>query len=131
MRKMAQHCILTVDDDTGILRVLREILTRNGYDVVGAQDGAEALLRVRSRAGSRAFRVITMDLIMDRMDGVDTISVLQNESDAPILVVSAHLTDQTRADLAARGVTTVLDKPFNTEESLLAVSAAIASSEGK
>jgi len=68
---------------------------------------------------------------MDRMDGVDTISVLQNESDAPILVVSAHVTDQTRADLAARGVTTVLDKPFNTEELLLAVSAAIASSEGK
>jgi DNA-binding response OmpR family regulator len=124
---MAQHRILTVDDDTGILRVLREILTRNGYDVVGAQDGAEALLRVRSRA----FRLITMDLIMDRMDGVDTISVLQNESDAPILVVSAHLTDQTQADLAARGVTTVLDKPFNTEELLLAVSAAIASSEGK
>ena len=103
---MAQHCIQAVDDDTGILRVLREILTRNGYDVVGAQDGAEALLRVRSRAGSRAFRVITMDLIMDRMDGVDTISVLQNESDAPILVVSAHLTDRTvpgrRASCAAR-----------------------------
>ena len=58
MREMAQHRILTVDDDTGILRVLREILTRNGYDVVGAQDGAEALLRVRSRA----FRLITMDL---------------------------------------------------------------------
>jgi outer membrane protein TolC len=38
---------------------------------------------------------------MNRLDGVDIISVLQNEPDAPILIVSAHLTNQTRADLEA------------------------------
>jgi CheY-like chemotaxis protein len=42
-----------------------------------------------------------MDLMMNRIDGVDFISVLQNEPDAPILIVSAHLTNQTRADMEA------------------------------
>lgn len=122
---MAQHRILTVDDDAGIRRVLREILTRHGYDVSEAQDGAEALLRVRSTS----FSLITMDLMMDRMDGVDTIAVLQNESLSPILVISAHLTDQNRVDLRERGITAVLDKPFMAEELLAAVHRSISGQE--
>ena len=106
-----------VDDDAGVRRVIREILRRNGYAIEEAQDGAEALLHI----GKTRFDLVTMDLMMARMDGVDAISVLVNESQTPILVISAHLTEQNREELTSRGIKHLLEKPFTTDQLLEAV----------
>ena len=67
---MADAKILVVDDDPGIRRILRVILSRAGYSVSEARDGVEALQIV----SDHRYDLITMDLVMDRMDGVDEAS---------------------------------------------------------
>ena len=108
---MADAKILVVDDDPGVRRILHVILTRAGYNVSEARDGVEALQLV----SDHRFDLITMDLVMDRMDGVDAISVLLNETQTPFLVVSAHLNARNRQELLERGVTEWVDKPFSTK----------------
>ena len=124
---MAHMHILIVDDDAGVRRILGEMLKRAGYRVSEAQDGAEALHHI----AHQTFDLVTMDLVMGRMDGVDAISVLMNETTAPILVISAHLTEQNRQELADRGVTHWLDKPFTQAGLLSMVSAIVPSSDPK
>lgn len=111
---MADAKILVVDDDPGIRRILRMILTRAGYFVSEARDGVEAIQLV----SDHRYDLITMDLVMDRMDGVDAISVLLNETQTPLLVVSAHLNARNRQELLDRGVTEWVDKPFSTRHLL-------------
>lgn len=123
---MGETHILVVDDDFGVRRIIREILKRAGYRVTEAQDGAEALQSIRRQT----FQLVTMDLMMDRMDGVDTISVLSNEAEAPILVISAHLTDENREELTGRGVTNWLNKPFTQDELLCIVEKLLAERPG-
>ena len=98
---MADAKILVVDDDPGVRRILHVILTRAGYNVSEARDGVEALQLV----SDHGFDLITMDLVMDRMDGVDAISVLLTDTQTPFLVVSAHLNALNRQELLERGVT--------------------------
>ena len=119
---MADAHILVVDDDPGVRRILRKLLTRAGHSVSEARDGAEAL---QSTTNHR-YDLITMDLVMDRMDGVDAISVLLNETQMPILVVSAHLTARSRQELLARDVTEWVDKPFTNTHLLSAVERPVA-----
>ena len=111
---MADPKLLVVDDDAGVRRILREIFTRARYGVTEACDGAEALTRIRDQK----YDLITMDLEMGRMDGVNAISVLKNETDSPVLVLSVHLTEANKTELESRGIDAWLDKPFATAELL-------------
>jgi CheY-like chemotaxis protein len=114
--------ILTVDDDPSVRRILRQILERADYEVDDAQDGAEALQRIRTRK----YDLVTMDLVMNPMDGVDAVAILRNESTLPILVISAQLTPQNRSELGQGGVSSFLDKPFTAAELLDAVKSTLA-----
>ena len=64
--------ILIVDDDLNIRRVLRVLLERAGYRIEEAANGEEALLWCRRIP----FDLITMDMSMGKIDGVDTIAIL-------------------------------------------------------
>lgn len=112
-----------MDDDPSVRRILGEILKRAGYVVEVAQDGAEALLRIRAQT----YDLVTMDLVMNPMDGVDAVAILRNESSTPILAVSAQLTVQNRAELAKGGVNSFLDKPFTSGDLLSAVASTLES----
>ena len=101
--------ILIVDDDLAIRNVLRMIFQREGYRTEEAGDGAEALQKVQKNR----YDLITMDIDMGAMDGVDTLAVLRNETDTPVLVISAHLTEDIRLDLKNRQVHHLLTKPFS------------------
>ena len=108
---MAKH-ILIVDDDQNIRRVLRAIFTRLGHRVSEVSNGLEATQIVRRQT----FDLITMDMTMGQLDGIDAISILQNETDTPIVVISAHLTPNIHTDLEARGISVRLSKPFLVEQ---------------
>jgi CheY-like chemotaxis protein len=62
---MNQRSILIVDDEAHVIRVLRLVLEREGYQVEGAADGAEALEKMRMRRPE----VMVTDIQMDGMDG--------------------------------------------------------------
>jgi len=106
--------VLVVDDELEIRGTLRRILERAGYHVTEAGDGTEALQRIR---GHR-FDLVTMDMEMAQMDGVDAVSVIRSEAEVPIVVISAHLTEDVLADLRKRDVRHFLKKPFSVREVL-------------
>ena len=113
--------ILIVDDDPVIRQTLRAILQRAGYETAEAESGAEALQKVRADR----FDLVTMDIAMGSLDGVDTISVLRNEIDVPIVTVSAHLTEAIRTDLNDREVRHFVEKPFTLKEILSVIRQAL------
>ncbi|HVS33446.1 MAG TPA: diguanylate cyclase, partial [Thermoanaerobaculia bacterium] len=72
--------ILAVDDDPAYLRYLKLVLTRAGFDVELAADGAAAIERIRS--GSRV-DLLLIDLAMPGLDGIETVRHIQQESHLP------------------------------------------------
>lgn len=72
--------ILAVDDDPAYLRYLKYVLTRAGFDVELASDGAAAIERIRS-GGS--IDLLLIDLAMPGLDGIETVKHIQQESHLP------------------------------------------------
>jgi two-component system KDP operon response regulator KdpE len=113
--------ILIVDDDPGIRRALRAIFQHAGYQTTEAGNGVDALREVRRNR----YDLITMDMSMADMDGVDAISILRGETAAPIVAISAHLTEDIRSDLRNREVHHFLEKPFTLNNVLAVVHQAL------
>ncbi|MBT4496528.1 MAG: response regulator [Gemmatimonadetes bacterium] len=114
--------VLVVDDELEIRRTLRRILERAGIQVTEASNGAEALQHIRTHR----YDLVTMDMEMAQMDGVDAVSVIRSEVDTPVLVISAYLTEGVLADLRARDVHHFLRKPFSVNQVLELVEKAMA-----
>lgn len=107
---MTAAFILVVDDDQDIRETVVEVLADEGYEVIGASDGAEAL-RVM-RAASSLPALIFLDLMMPGMSGADFLVAQRADPAlvaAPVVLISAD------ADLAVKaanlGVTEFLRKP--------------------
>jgi two-component system, chemotaxis family, chemotaxis protein CheY len=67
--------ILVIDDDQGMRDMLKDLLTRKGYEVDTAVDGIEGLRRLRKNTGS----LVITDLIMPEKEGVETILEIQQD----------------------------------------------------
>ena len=117
--------ILVVDDDSEIRRVIQILLGRAGYETDGACNGVEALEKLRNST----YDLITMDMVMDKLDGIDTISIIQGEINSPIIAISAHLRPDIMEDLRKRKVDLFLSKPFTTPQLLTVVKEALCEPE--
>jgi two-component system response regulator MprA len=107
--------VLVVDDDKAVRDSLRRSLEFNGYDVVLASDGAEALAGISSAAPD----VVVMDVMMPRLDGIETTKALrQAGNDLPILVLTARDAVGDRVDGLDAGADDYLTKPFALQELL-------------
>ncbi len=83
--------ILVVDDDLGILRTLSEILEGDGCRVDTAEDGVEAVERVKTSP----FDLVLTDVVMPRMDGFDLFTHLRETNpDLPVLMMTAFTYDK-------------------------------------
>ena len=113
--------ILIVDDEPAIRRLLRNTLERAGYTVVDAIDAREAMLRAVADEPD----AILLDLGLPDADGLGLIPRLHAQGDAPILVVSAR--DATDEKVAALdlGAEDYVTKPFDTQELLARLRAAL------
>jgi two-component system chemotaxis response regulator CheY len=107
-------CVLVVDDDPDILATVEQILEIEGYAVLSARNGAEALSVLESHRPD----VIILDLMMPVMDGWEFRRRLNGHpaSDTPIIVVSAD------RDIARKAATIQADgyiaKPFDLDDLL-------------
>ena len=113
--------VLVVDDDYDIREALSDVLASEGYSVVTAADGGEALERLR---GGIRPDVMLLDLMMPRVSGVEVIDALRKDESLrqiPVVVCSANR-GYGADDL---GVHDVLRKPVGVEELLEAVARAI------
>jgi len=104
--------ILVVEDDAATGRLLSKILIAAGYDVVLAETGAAARVRLDERAPD----LILLDLILPDIDGLLLTVTLKQLTQAPIVVCSGR-GGQVDQVLAARlGVVAFLVKPFNVDD---------------
>lgn len=113
--------ILVIDDETQIRELLRTTLVRAGYGVVEAANAREAL----NAAQIDRPDLVLLDLGLPDRDGLELVTALCSNTRAPVLIVSAR--DQTEQKVAALdlGASDFVSKPFDTEELLARVRAAL------
>ncbi len=113
--------ILVVDDEISIRRLLRAALERASYKVLEAQTGAEALRIVAEDDPA----VILLDLGLPDRDGLELVPLIRKQGTGSVLIVSAR--DATEEKVAALdlGAADYVTKPFDTEELLARVRAAM------
>ena len=113
--------ILIIDDEPGVLQVLREILEGVGHSVTEARDGEAAL---RQFEGKPADLVVT-DIFMPGMDGIELmVNIRKTLPDARVLAMSGGgllSRDQALSDAVLLGADHILEKPFSKDEVLEAV----------
>jgi len=112
--------ILIVDDSATIRRSAESMLNAEGYDVVTAEDGFEALSMVARHNPDLIF----VDIMMPRLDGYQTCAIIKNNSQyrsTPVVMLTSKdgLFDQARGRVV--GSDLYLTKPFTKEELLSAV----------
>jgi CheY-like chemotaxis protein len=118
--------VLVVDDDPGVLQLVRVTLERAGYRVQAARDGEEAL-RSFAAAASDPFRLVVSDLSMPRVDGVElALRLRRRDRHVPVLFLSGQTSvGRLPPDLPGRPID-LLSKPFRPEGLLRAVRSALA-----
>lgn len=110
--------ILVVDDEQPVRESLRRSLRFNGYDVLTANDGLEAVEAVRSENPE----LLILDVMMPNMDGLEVCRTLRGEGwDRPILVLTARDGVSDRVAGLDAGADDYLPKPFALEELLARV----------
>ena len=111
--------ILAADDDPQILRLITRNLQLEGYDVVGAADGQQALDHIEASM----FDLVLLDVMMPKLDGYTVCQRVREFSSVPIIIVTARGQDQEKIHGLDLGADDYLTKPFSVEELLARVRA--------
>ena len=118
---MIENRILVVDDEKDIRDIVKILLEREGYTVMCAENGAEAVSIVSAQ--EHCFRLIIMDIIMPVMDGTQAAEEIRKLTDCPILFLTAKSSDDDKICAYTAGGDDYLSKPFSRVELLLRVHA--------
>jgi two-component system alkaline phosphatase synthesis response regulator PhoP len=109
---MSGKSVLVVDDDTKIVELVKLYLNRDGYKVITAYDGLEALSIARNAHPD----LIVLDLMLPGMNGLDVCRTLRTESDVPIIMLTAKTTDEDKLTGLGLGADDYVTKPFSPRE---------------
>lgn len=110
--------ILIVDDDMHIGNMLEEILVKEGYEVLRAYSGTEALLMLSSHKPN----LILLDLMLPGLTGEE---VLPKVRGIPVIVMSAKVEVEHKVELLLGGAVDYVTKPFDTKELLARITVAL------
>src|SRR5216110_3051897 len=113
--------VLVVDDEPQITRVLRTVLSSQGYQVRTAAEGESALANFKEW---RPELVIT-DLYMPHMDGVELCKRIRAMSNVPIIVLSVKGEERSKVEALDSGADDYVTKPFGIDELMARVRAAL------
>jgi two-component system KDP operon response regulator KdpE len=113
--------VLVVDDEPQILRALRVLLRDEGYEVLGAETGSEAL----DQAALRTPQAAIVDLMLPDIDGVEVTRRLREWSEMPILVLSAIGEEEQKVLALQAGADDYIEKPFGSRELVARLQAAL------
>lgn len=113
--------ILIVEDDRNLLDTIKYNLQKEGYKVVTAGDGAEAIAIARLEKPS----LIILDIMLPKMDGFEVCRILRKETSTPIIMLTAK-TDETDKIVGLEiGADDYISKPFSLRELLARVRAVL------
>ncbi|PYR57401.1 MAG: DNA-binding response regulator [Acidobacteria bacterium] len=117
--------VLVVDDEPQITRVLRTVLTSQGYQVQTAGEGQAALANFNEWHPE----LVITDLFMPRMDGLELCKRIRAVSGVPIIVLSVKGEERAKVEALDSGADDYVTKPFGTDELLARVRAALRRSQ--
>lgn len=109
--KKSEYRVLVVDDDEEFVGAVKELLQRNGYGVVTAYSGKEALEKAGTLPG---IQLALLDLVMPMMDGFTLLEKLKETvADITVIIVTGQGTVQTAVEAIKRGAADFITKPFD------------------
>ena len=104
--------ILVVDDEPRIAEICRDYLQRAGFKVLSAANGADALTLARTKRPD----LIVLDLGLPKMDGLDVTRALRQQSNVPIIMLTARVDESDKLVGLELGADDYLTKPFSPRE---------------
>ncbi|MCX8061395.1 MAG: response regulator transcription factor [Anaerolineales bacterium] len=104
--------ILVVDDKAEIRKLLKSYFTQEGYEVVTAADGQEALFVARHEKPD----VVLLDIMMPQMNGYDFLRTFSRESSTPVIVLTAKVEESDKVLGLELGADDYVVKPFSPRE---------------
>src|SRR3954464_12165765 len=113
--------LLLADDEQSIQTLLSYPLRKDGYDVVQATDGREAL----ARFGESTFDLVVLDVMMPRVDGLEVCRRLRARSSVPIIMLTAKADEIDKVLGLELGADDYITKPFSLREFRSRVKAAL------
>ncbi|MGI5837421.1 MAG: response regulator transcription factor [Chloroflexota bacterium] len=118
---MPNNTILVVDDEKNIVQLAKLYLSSEGFSVESAFNGSEALEKVRARKPD----LVVLDLMMPEVDGWEVCKRLRQESDIPIIILTARGDDVDKIIGLELGADDYMTKPFNPRELVARVKAVL------
>lgn len=109
---MAKEKILVVDDEVKIVGLVRAYLEKDGYQVVAAHDGRQALEVARNERPD----LVVLDLMLPEISGWDVCRTLRMESKVPVIMLTAQDEDTDKIVGLELGADDYMTKPFNPRE---------------
>ncbi len=113
--------ILVVDDKKELRTLLKQYLSQEGFEVVSAGDGREALFIARQEKPN----LIILDLMMPEMGGYEFMRTYNREADTPTIILTAKLEESDKVLGLELGADDYVTKPFGTKELLARVKAVL------
>jgi DNA-binding response OmpR family regulator len=107
-----KECILVVDDEESIRLMVRQFLEQEGYRVVAAASGTDALRRFYADRPD----AVLLDLMLPGMDGWEVCARIRELSDVPVLLVTARTSQEDKLRGFRLGIDDYLSKPFSLAE---------------
>jgi len=116
---LTQEKILVVDDEKEIAELIRDYLRAEGFEVFLAHDGEEAVNCFREHKP----QLVVLDIMLPKMDGTEVCRIIRDESNIPILMVSAKKSDVDKILALGLGADDYMTKPFSPGEMVARVKA--------
>src|SRR5580692_10857301 len=105
--------VLIVDDEVNLRKILSAQLSRDGYDVLTAEDGEQGLQLLKEHH----IDLVVTDLKMPKVDGMTLLKrALEEEPELPIVLITAHGTIDTAVEALKTGAFDFVTKPFDKDE---------------
>ena len=104
--------VLLVEDDPGVVEIARTYLAHDGHDVLVANDGMEGLRLARENDPD----LLVLDLMLPKLDGAEVCRVLREESDVPIVMLTARYSEEDRLAGLDLGADDYITKPYSPRE---------------
>src|SRR5690625_2475908 len=104
--------ILVVEDEVSIRNVLKSYFVLEGWDVLTAEDGLDALQKIRKIK----IDLLVLDLMLPNLSGEDICKEVRKSSNVPIMVISAKSREQDMIKLLNMGADDYITKPFRIKE---------------
>lgn len=108
---MVNNCILVVDDEQRMRKLIKDFLLAKGYSILEAEDGEKALEIFE--ANKNKINLILLDVMMPKLDGWSVLRQIRQDSKVPIIMLTARGEEQDELFGFELGVDEYISKPFS------------------